>query len=64
MKQSNLTARVERLEHQRDPDPGVIIVCLREGETEVAARERAIVECGVKSNYRRFIFCNELDAAL
>lgn len=63
MKRGSLASRIERLEQQRNPDPGLIIVCLRDGESEEAARARAIVECGVKPNYRGFVFCNELDAS-
>lgn len=63
MKLGSLASRVDRLEQQVDPKPGVIIVCARDGETEAAAMERAIVEHRVKHNYPVLIFCNELDAA-
>lgn len=46
------------------PFPGAGGDLLVNGETEEAARERAIVEHGVKPSYGGFLFCNKLDAAL
>jgi hypothetical protein len=61
---NNLTARIERLEQHADPKPEIIIICLNDGESEEEARQRAITEYGVKSSFRAFVFCNEIDAAL
>ena len=61
---NRLTARIERLEQHSDPKPEIIVICLIDGESEEAARARAIVECGVKPSFQGFIFCHEPDAAL
>lgn len=60
----NLAARVERLEQRIDPKPDVILVYVADSDTEAQARERAIAECGVRPDYRGFIFCNAIDTAL